>query len=266
MSLYSIQIHQIIISNGISGEYLTDFPEKLPEEIKKAVEEDKAVIDKITEIIVYTNTKERKITDTFLESSEVLFSLLEKMKNPLTYSIIQYNKMASETKRNVNESIYFLDFNNFLKDQIIILFYSLLDGLLRQVIDIVAEFHPSVKTVKSKKIKKRLNFLVRNCMIVIDEYNQWSDTLSIIEEIRHILVHNMGIIDKTFLKKTKNTNLKIGDRIKVENKFMSQIVISIPLFIAILHQTINNKYFKEFQIKKVYMNVYPGKTEVTKIE
>jgi len=243
---YRIQLNQIIISNGISSDYLTDFPNNLPNNIKNEIEKDKIIHNEITKIINESYDRNIKIKQTMQEISKELFSNVKKMANPLTYAMIDYKGILTSIQQSGLNPTSFPDFNVFLKNQIIILFYALLDGLLSQLIEIIAELNPSITPVKSKKIKKRINFIVKNCNIPLDKHKGWSDTLTIIEEIRHILVHKMGIIDNAFLEKTKIPNLKIGDRIIVQDKTMGQIAISIPLFVATLQQAISEKYFSEF--------------------
>lgn len=74
----------------------------------------------------------------------------------------------------------------------------------------------------------------------IDILSEEKQTFEKLFQIRHILVHNSGVIDKDFLSKVK-TDQKEGETIKLDKKEVNEWILSVCKFINKLEEQLDSK-------------------------
>jgi len=62
-------------------------------------------------------------------------------------------------------------------------------------------------------------------------------------DTRNLIVHAQGIIDRSYLKKYKNLNLKTGERVRVASKLFAWWVEGLKDFLKLTDQFLSN-YFR----------------------
>ena len=167
------------------------------------------------------------------------------LQNPISFSIVRlmnmkedYEQMFKKTKDE------FYDFEYSINSQSLLMLNAILEGFLKQVVQIILKLDSSIQRKRIKTLlNKRLEFLENECGIEIMDNPHFHNILKMLEQLRHIIVHNNGIADHNFVNNTGITKQKIGERVKLHNQMLNIAGTVISTFVIDLSQKIIEKYF-----------------------
>ena len=245
---YMVQIDQVGIIKKLAVKYLYDFPEKLPDEIKESIELDRDIVLKELE-------KSGNLVNNFSSGYEGVLYMAQhpeeikvgELNDPISFPIVklQKNKIDYEsTYKKTN--VEFFDFEYSINSQAILMFNAILEGFLKQIIQFIFKIDTDIKRRNiSTNFTKRLEFLQEKCGIDQMDNPYFIKILRMLEQLRHIIVHNNGIADKEFVEKTGIENQTIGVRVKLHKDLLNIVGVVMSTFVIDLFQKIHNKYFKK---------------------
>ncbi len=113
---------------------------------------------------------------------------------------------------------------------------SLFEFYINDVLEVVSPNH-SIRYMdqKLKRVKKRI-------VLLPPDIHNYDDNINEILNIRHVLVHNEGIIDDKFMRRVKDSSYKIGDQISINESLMHEVINNLHNFMTIL----DREYKKQF--------------------
>jgi len=242
---FRIQIDHIKIINEISIKYLYDFPNKLPSEIKEAVENDR-------EVVLLELKKSTGLYNRFKSGYSTVIHMMNKpeevysgkLEESMSFSIINLMEMKAEYEKKFKKtSKQFFDFEYSINSQSLLLLNALLEGFLKQITEFIPKLDTTIKHRRIKKsLTKRLEFIENECNIEIMNNPNFLNILKMLEQLRHIIVHNNGIADENFIANTVITNQKIGEKVKLHQQMLNISSAVIITFVLDLSEKIIKKY------------------------
>lgn len=115
--------------------------------------------------------------------------------------------------------------------------------------ELLEEKDKDVNRLAAEHIADSFNFQkIEDIESVFEEYfkinilEEEKQNLQILFQIRHILIHNSGIIDKDFLCKVKKIDQKEGEMIKLDEKEIIRWILSVCKFINKLEDQLDSKF------------------------
>ena len=127
------------------------------------------------------------------------------------------------------------------------------------MIELLIKLNPSIIIPrKYKKLDWRLKTLKNTFGIQLEENPHFINILKSMEQIRHIIVHNNGLVDQAFINNTGYTHFSIGQKIIVENQMIGFAGYIISWIVRDISRATLRKYFKEFEKKTIRFEIRPG--------
>lgn len=93
-------------------------------------------------------------------------------------------------------------------------------------------------------IVKRLRFLREQCGLTAILTDERLDFVKLCQQIRHIIVHNNAIINDNFIRKTKITTLKTGERFSLDHDISKKLIYISTMFSTELYTEIIDKFLR----------------------
>jgi hypothetical protein len=224
---FCVGLKQIEILCAVATYTLDDFPNNLPENLRRSL------VTAITEISEQLNHDKTKPEPQIVDVEVALNSKLEKQ---LVQSVLEFIMMKSNKKV---KKITDPNFGRVICSQSLIIVFAHLEAFMTDTIKFICDACPEVLKSKNKKIsfEDALKFESNIKQLLIDRYTYefgWKsideklaffksefglkleivdsniDVLKEAENVRHIIVHNGGRISQQFIDKSKNKRFKIG--------------------------------------------------------
>lgn len=105
---------------------------------------------------------------------------------------------------------------------------------------------PEAKLKSLKNFKAKLKFFQNQLDIPFVDPEFSVHCLQAVHQVRHVLVHNKGIVDKKFIKEAHNegygTDYHEGDYITLSGDYMDKAIHAINMAETYLHQKLSEKY------------------------
>jgi len=245
---FRIQLDHIQITNELSIKYLYDFPNKLPDEIQEAVDNDR-------DIVLEELRKSASLVTRFKSGYDSIIYMMQnpeeidsgELQDSLSFSIVNLIEMKSEYEKLYHKTgDEFFDFEYTINSQSLLLINAILEGFLKQITEFIPKLDTSVKRKRIKtSLNKRLEFLENECGIEIMDNSHFLYILKFLEQLRHIIIYNNGIADQNFVNNTGITKQNIGERVKLHKQMLNIAGAVITTFVIDFSEKIIKKYFNK---------------------
>lgn len=114
---------------------------------------------------------------------------------------------------------------------------SLFEFYINDVLELVSPNNSiRFRSEKLKRIKKKITSIP-------PELDKYDDNIEEIINIRNVLVHNEGLVDKQFLERVKDSNYSIGEKITLNESLMHEVINNLHNFMTILDREYKKQYF-----------------------
>lgn len=107
-------------------------------------------------------------------------------------------------------------------------------SLFEFYIDSIVENINKNKSDKPRGMNKKIKHIKGNLNNIPKELSNYNSNINEIVNIRHVLIHNDGIIDEEFMKRVKNTEYEMGDKITLEKSLMHEVINNLHNYMTIL--------------------------------
>jgi len=186
-------------------------------------------------------------------------------------------KYASKRFKDAKSQVNYLNFEWYIHAMRLVLSHCIFESFITQTIDVICKVKPNVintlegfktaqidgidesqlqkyitkvhKKIGGKSIHGRLKFLRENCQLQAILDNKRKEMILFLEQIRHIIVHQSGIIDKQFFDRLRDTRFnekfieqKVGEQIKIDKLIIDAQCHIYSMFIVELFIEICQKY------------------------
>lgn len=98
-------------------------------------------------------------------------------------------------------------------------------------------------TLKSKDITGVVSTLINNHAIKLDIEPKFIKIVSLLEQVRHIIVHSGGLVDEKFIKKTGKLSASSGEPIQIDEKFLKDSGSSCIRLAQSIFEAVSKKYY-----------------------
>ncbi len=211
----------------------------------------------------------------YFDQINIVYELLEMVKNGHT----DYLQLIKNSTKNITEdsftdveshqyepqvlvkvtrkrSSYVREMPNLTKQLTLIRAVSCLEFYLNNSIEVVLKVYPNLiqenwrrkpdplrsQMESIKGIKKKLKFLESRFRLSLKNSGFAEKQLIEIHETRNILVHNMGVVDKNYIKKVECTKLKENEDRPLTDEYVIKSVNALNQFATFLWSQIEKKF------------------------
>lgn len=259
-----------------AGESLKDFPSKLPGDIRSIFRKDWS-----------------RILEILSEHFEgALGPQFKKPDSPFVFPLIAL--LHCEYKRNKeNPKFDLLNFDTNLFAQELVMLYAHLDAFMAETMRTICLAQPAVLKNEKKfswnkiiecgnwdslfdtivehyvyefgymSIRERIQFLKEKHGLELLLITKRLDEIVMAENLRHIIIHNGGVVSNAFIEKTGRVDVKIGEMIHVTNNDVEKISDNIRDLGGRIFSSTTKKYF---EIEKTPLFSAMDEEEVEKIK
>ena len=261
---YTILIDHNQIIKQLSEKYLLNFPKKLPLELKEALEKDKPIAQQMLREI--EELSKLKPEEAYRKIPTMSVSAATELQESISFSIFHLMKREEEMRmRFQGETSDYFDLEFSINGQAILVLNSILEGFLKQTINILLELNPSITFKKIQtNIKWRLKTLRNRFDLRFTENPHFEKILKNMGLIRHVFTHNSGLVDQEFIDKTGYIDFKVNDKLVIHYQMLGIAGFVTSWVVTNIFKAVIEKYFKEFDKKTVILDMRPNGIRVIK--
>jgi len=96
-----------------------------------------------------------------------------------------------------------------------------------------------------KTITERISFFKERLGLDLKINDELLGTLRDGEQLRNMIIHNAGRVNSEYKKRSKNNDIKIGEIIPIDDKYMRKVIGAIEVIAGDIRRQINIKFFKD---------------------
>jgi hypothetical protein len=266
---FEYSLAQTRLLSLIAGEALKEFPQNIPQKLKKPLAKNLEKIVKALEgalsEVEKGSVKERK------KSARLVHINGKEIKSDIITSF--FNVTSSFMQMKKGASLKDVDYERLALSQELVMYFAHLDGFMAESLRAICYLHPEV--MKSKKtidwdiliplngweelmdylierysmdfiwesIQKRLEFLKKKLGLIIECPESDVKLLGEAENIRHLVVHNGGRISQEYIDRTGADNLVIGDFITITPKYLAKLYYTSLHLASDIFIAVSKKFF-----------------------
>lgn len=248
---------------SIANKYADDTFEKM----KKIAKEDLSSYNSIEQL---TMDKKSTLDINYMEK-------YPKFVRELGDLIYQAKFSPNVLQKWIESSTYF-EFEWYIYAEEIVLSHAFFEAFLTKTVEVICKSSPKImadllgtdetkideikdkvfdkqfkklnRKIGGKSFEKRLKFLNINCNLNIPIDDIRINGIFVFEQIRHLIVHRNGIVDKEYIKKTKKLGFQeerkkgLGKKIKLTEDFSKAHRHITRMFAIELYTAVCKKFFK----------------------
>jgi len=281
---YIISFRKSRILTNASLILLKDFPKNLPEEYQGDYESFVDNFKKILDSMVEDLRKDEEYMERFgtkgkkiIPEQELMFYLAQHV----------FTKAKKKDFRYEIDELLYIDFENILMNNELIIAFAYLDSFLSDSLRVIYQVKPeqlktkhkaidyerlfsttSLEELKNKIIEEEVfHFgwkslvqrfdILKDIGIKISLTKKSKEELFELEQVRHIIIHNYSKVNSEFIKKTKRSDLLVGEKYQVTQKQLKELIDAMEIIFDQVLIKIATKFFgkKGEEIDELIINI-----------